>query len=123
MDQSNIILKVTSVVGKAQVRVFIMEKDKFEYPKQIYNVILGTSQSNFNISGAYFEYYVYVLPDTFSAGSYHMDIELEQAYQPKQIIENDDKDEDNKTSNQTDKDQGKGGTAEGGNSTEQGSNG
>ena len=79
---SNIILKVSSIVGTASVRVFIMDKDVFSYPRQAFDVVLGSSQTSFNISSNYFEYLIYVLPDTFSSGSYRIEVLLEQAYQP-----------------------------------------
>lgn len=59
-----------------------MNKGKFEYPQQAYDVVVGSTQSNFNISSTYFEYLIYVLPDTFSSGSYRIDVTLEKAYQP-----------------------------------------
>lgn len=79
---SNIILKVNSVVGTAPVRVFIMDKNAFTYPQQSFDVVVGSTQTDFNISSNYFEYLVYVLPDTFSSGSYRIDVALERAYQP-----------------------------------------
>ena len=84
---SNVILKVSSVVGTAQVRVFIMDRDAFTYPQQAFDVVVGSSQTDFNISSNYFEYLVYVLPDTFSSGSYRIDVQLEQAYQPAAFVD------------------------------------
>lgn len=84
---SNIILKVNSVVGAAPVRVFIMDKNAFTYPQQSYDVVVGSTQTNFNISSTYFEFLVYVLPDTFSSGSYRIDVSLEKAYQPEAFKE------------------------------------
>ena len=70
------------MVGTAQIRVFIMDKGAFTYPQQSYDVIVGSTQTNFNISSNFFEFLVYVLPDTFSSGSYRIDVMLEEAFQP-----------------------------------------
>jgi len=42
--------------------------------------------TNFNISGNYFEFYFYVLPDTYSSGSYRITYYIEETYNPNKLI-------------------------------------
>ena len=82
------IMKVDSVVGKAQIKVFVMTKGTYEYPKKSYDITPDSISKNFNISGTYFEYQVYVIPDTFTSGSYRINVYLEKAWQPKAFNDN-----------------------------------
>lgn len=59
-----------------------MLKDKFEYPQKSIEVTVNSPQKSFNISGDYFEYLLYIIPDTYSSGSYRVNTFLEPGYQP-----------------------------------------
>ena len=57
-----------------------MNKGQFEYPMKVYTVGINSPQKSFNISGAYFEYRIYTMPDTYSSGSYRVTAWLEEGY-------------------------------------------
>ena len=85
---SNIILEISEITDNANIKIFIMNKNEFSYPKQTYDVSKDSSQKNFNISGSYFEYILYIMPDTYSSGSYRVNAYLEEGYQPKAFDDN-----------------------------------
>jgi hypothetical protein len=47
---------------------------------------MNSLSTNFNVSGNYFEFYFYVLPDTYSSGSYRISYYIEETYNPNKII-------------------------------------
>jgi len=47
---------------------------------------MNSLSKNFNISGNYFDFYFYVLPDTYSSGSYRITYYIEETYNPNKII-------------------------------------
>ena len=59
-----------------------MTKNEFSYPKQTYDVVKDSVQKNFNISGTFFEFRIYIMPDTYTSGSYRVNVYLEEGYQP-----------------------------------------
>jgi hypothetical protein len=67
-----------------------MDKGTFEFPREVYDISMNSLSTNFNISGDYFEFYFYVLPDTYSSGSYRITYYLEETYNPnkKEIPQN-----------------------------------
>ena len=58
----------------------IMPKNQFKLPTYTFDVQLGSELKSFNISGEYFEYMVYVKPDTFTGGSYAVIAWIEEIY-------------------------------------------
>lgn len=57
-----------------------MYKDSFDYPQASYVLDRKSKMRTFNVSGTYFEYLIYIKPDTYTSGSYRMDAYLEQGY-------------------------------------------
>ena len=57
---ANLIIKVNQVTGSAPLRLYVMNKNKFEFPIQ--QVDIGVTDKNkvFNVSGTYFEFQLYV---------------------------------------------------------------
>ena len=59
-----------------------MPKDKYEYPQYQFDVRDNSTQKTFNISGDYFEYFLYIMPDTFQSGAYAVSAMIEEQYKP-----------------------------------------
>ena len=64
-----------------------MDKDSFSYPKATYQIDKDSPQKNFNVSGNYFEFRVFVIPDTYASGSYRVDTFIEKQWVPKAFDE------------------------------------
>jgi hypothetical protein len=59
-----------------------MDVNTFEFPIQTYKITSSSQQNSFNVSGTYYQFYIYVLPDAFSSGSYRVSSYIEKAWQP-----------------------------------------
>lgn len=55
-----------------------MSKSVFELPARVFEINSDTEIRNFNVSGSWFKLYVYVLPDTYSSGSYWLTTYIEE---------------------------------------------
>jgi uncharacterized protein YxjI len=57
--------------------VMIMPKNKFQFPSYSFEVKQDSQQKTFNVSGSYFEFLLYTMPDTFQSGSYQVSAFIE----------------------------------------------
>ena len=73
-------MNFTEFSGEQTVTVMIMPKNEFKFPTYTFEVMLGSEQKSFNISGEYFEYMIYVLPDTYTGGTYAVTAWIEEIY-------------------------------------------
>lgn len=55
----------------------IMLKNNFEFPQFTFEVKADSVQKSFNVSGEFYEFIVYIMPDSFTSGSYSVDSYIE----------------------------------------------
>ena len=69
------------------MQVMVLPKNEFKYPMQIIEIKQDTpmEKRRFNVSGEYFELKIYIIPDTFSSGSYAMMAGIEELYIPEAL--------------------------------------
>jgi len=60
----------------------VMLKGKYEFPQYTFEVKHNSPQKSFNVSGEFFEFIVYTMPDTYSSGSYSVSALIEPQYVP-----------------------------------------
>ena len=82
-DDSNLILRVNSITGNP-VKLFVFNRDKFDYPIRSYTLSSADAQKGFNVSGIYYEFMLYVQPS--DSGQYSFTAELEPIYIPKLVV-------------------------------------
>ena len=58
----------------------VMRKDAYELPIATYEVTSSTWPRTFNISGEFYEYKIYVMPDTYKSGSFAVSAGIEELY-------------------------------------------
>ena len=62
--------------------VMVMSKNKYQFPQYVFEVKKDSAQKTFNVSGSYFEYILYIMPDTFQSGAYQVSAMIEKQYVP-----------------------------------------
>lgn len=63
--KSNLLLNLVDINGEVEFTLMIMQKNRYQFPQYVFSIKRDSTQRSFNVSADYFEYFLYIMPDSF----------------------------------------------------------